>query len=65
MWAKEYAFDDSKTLLTRGLFERRIASANTIQLTDDEVQQVRQMSKGDEGLKACRESLSEVGVAFP
>ena len=65
MWADEYAFDRVEIALTEALFSRRSSTVGAITLTDGEAREINQRIVTREGLRACRESLSGIGISFP
>ena len=65
MWADEYAFDRIEIALTEALFSRRSSAVGAITLTDGEAREINQRIVTRDGLRACRESLSGIGISFP
>jgi hypothetical protein len=65
-WAAEFEFNSAEVALTNALFKRRLAnSSGSMELTPEEVQQVRRIANGGGGLQACRQSLGEVNIILP
>ncbi len=62
-WAIDFEFNPLQVSLVEILFRRRIAVTNgPIQLTKSEFQVLRNVANNEDGIRACRESLEEVGI---
>jgi hypothetical protein len=65
-WVREFEFTLTQIALVKSIFQQRMAATSgTVQISSVETQQIMDMADGDEGLEACRESFSEIGMVLP
>jgi hypothetical protein len=65
-WATEYALTPSEIALSKMLFSRKIKSSDdSIEFTESERHLWEQISAGQEGTEASRESFAEIGIILP
>ena len=65
MWQKEYEFSNDELELVKSLFHRKILESNIegLRLDENELQFLREISEGDEGLALCLECFGEIGIS--
>lgn len=65
-WAADYELKPSEIALVKALFDRKMANPNkSIQLNESERLLWEEITSGQEGIEASRESFAEIGILLP
>lgn len=65
-WRKEFALTDDEVNTVLILFERRRSEGTSmVEIQPEQVELLRAIADGEEGMAACRESFEEIGFRIP